>query len=149
MTGLGLAEQLQRGFALGEGGDEIGFGGLAVGVKIAGAQRLALAQAGVDDDAVQPTQFFIEGAEDFEDLIVVADIQRLDGHGDAGVGGFQFGLQRFQPVRAPRAQRQVAALCGELAGHLLAQSRAGAGDQDGFSVSHGGVLDCRGGGRCW
>ena len=42
----------------------------------------------------------------------------------------EFGLELLEVVGATRAQRQVTALGGELAGHAGAEARAGAGDED-------------------
>ena len=46
------------------------------------------------------------------------------------VGGQDLGPQLVEPLRTPRAERQVVAEGGELPRHLGAQTGGGAGDQD-------------------
>jgi hypothetical protein len=61
---------------------------------------------------------------------MVVDVQRGDSDGDAGVTLEQFGFELFEAVGAAGAQRQVAALLGEYAGHTRTQARRRTGDQD-------------------
>ena len=133
-------EDLHGRLALGQGGDEVGLRGLPVGVEIAGAQRLALAHAGVDDDPVQAAQLGAERTEHVEHLVVVVHVQGFDQHGDARVGLFQFRFQGVQLVGAPRAQGQVAAPGGEQPRHAGAQTGAGAGDENIGTGTHGIIL---------
>ena len=80
--------------------------------------------------AVDSAEFVGELGEHLRHLLVVVDVQGGDRDGDAGVTLEQFGLELVEPVGAAGAQRQVAALRGECAGHTRAQARARAGDQD-------------------
>ena len=128
MTAVLGAENFHGGFGLCQGRHEVGFGGLAVGVEVPGAKRLALAHAGVDDNAVDASQFRAESIEHGKHLIVVVHVQRLDQHLDAGMLFFQLGLQCLQPIHAPGTQRQVASHGGKQARHAFAQTGAGAGD---------------------
>ena len=77
--------------------------------------------------------------EDLEDLVVVGDVEGAELDPPAGVRGEDLVAQPLEPLGAPGAQRQVVAAVGELAGHLGAQARAGAGDQGG---RHGGGVLC-------
>ena len=61
---------------------------------------------------------------------MVVDVQRGDRDGDAGVTLEQFGFELVEAVGAAGAQRQVAALLGEYAGHTRTQARRRTGDQD-------------------
>ena len=87
------------------------------------AERRALADARVDDDAVDAAELVGELGEHLRHLLVVVDVQRGDRDGDAGMTLEQFGLELVEPVGAAGAQRQVAALRGERAGHAGAQAR--------------------------
>ena len=49
--------------------------------------------------------------------------------------GFEFRLQRLQPIQPARAQAEVVAAPGEFAGHAGAEARAGADDDD-VAVAH-------------
>ena len=94
------------------------------------AQRRALADACVDDDAVDTAKLVFQFGEHLRHLVVVVDVERRDGHGDAGVPLGQLGPELVEPVQASRAQREVAALGGECPGHTRAEAGAGARDQD-------------------
>ena len=107
-----------------------------VGVEAAGAQRLALAEAGVDDHLVETAELLAELLEDAEDGVVVSDVERLDRHRDLGVGGGDLGPEVVEAVRTSGAQGEVVAQGGELAGHLGAEAAAGTGDED---RRHGGA----------
>src|SRR5205823_317397 len=107
-----------------------------VGPQLARSQRRALADARVDHDAVDAAEFVGKLSEHLRHLLVIVDVQRGDRDGDAGMSFEQFRLQFIQPVGAPSAQRQVAALRGEYAGHAGTQARRGTGDQD-LLPSHG------------
>jgi hypothetical protein len=61
---------------------------------------------------------------------VIVDVERGDGHGDAGMTLGQLCLQLVETVDATGAQRQVAALGGECPRHTRAEARAGTRDQD-------------------
>ena len=76
--------------------------------------------------AVDPAQFVGELGEHLRHLLVVVDVQGGDRHRDAGVTLEQLGFELVEPVGAAGAQRQVAALRGECAGHARAQARADA-----------------------
>src|SRR3546814_20535388 len=69
------AEDLHCRFALRERCDEVGFGSLAVGVEIAGAKWLALAEPGVDDDAIDTAEVVAKGAKDFEHMLEVKHVR--------------------------------------------------------------------------
>jgi hypothetical protein len=125
-----VAEDPGGRLALGQRGDEVDPRAVQVGAEAAGADRPALAAAGVDDHPVQRAQVGAEGVEHLEDPGMVGHVQLPDPHGDAGMGGQQLVAQAFQGVQAAGAERQVAAAGGELPGHLGAQAGAGAGDQD-------------------
>ena len=81
------AEDRGRRLGLGERADDVGLGRLAVGVETPGAQRLALAEAGVDDDAVEPAELVAELLEDAEDGVVVGDVNILRTYLAVGDGG--------------------------------------------------------------
>ena len=130
MAAAAVLEHLDGGFDLHQRGDEVGFDGLLVGVQLAGAQRRALADARVDDDAVDAAQLVLQLGEHLRHLLVVVDVECRDGDGDAGVPLGQLGLQLIEAVEATGAQRKVAALGGECAGHARAEAGAGTGDQD-------------------
>jgi hypothetical protein len=110
--------------------NEIRLNGGFVGPQLACAEASALADPGVDDDAVDPAEFIGQLGEHLRHLLVVVDVQRRYRNRDAGIPLEQFGLELIEPVRAAGAERQVAALRGELAGHARAQTRARASDQD-------------------
>ena len=93
-------------------------------------ERGALADAGVDDDAVDTAEFVAQLGEHLRHLFVVVDVQCGDRDADAGVPGREFGLEFVETVGATGAQREVTALGGECAGHAGAEAGTGAGDQD-------------------
>ena len=80
--------------------------------------------------AVEVPEVGVEAVEDLEDLVVIGDVERADL--DAAVGVLREDLlaKLLEPVEATGAERKVVAEVGELAGHLRAQPRARAGDQD-------------------
>ena len=119
-----------RGLDLHQRGNEIGLDGGLVCPQLARPQRRTLADAGVDDDAVDPAEFVGQFGEHLGHLLVVVDVESRDGDVDAGVPLEQLGLELVEPVGATGAQRQVAALGGERASHTGAQTRARAGDED-------------------
>ena len=82
-------KNLQRRLALRQRGHEIGLGRLQVGVEVAGAQRSALAHAGIYDNAVEGTQVIFEGPEYLKDLFVVIYVEGAHEDLDVGMGGFQ------------------------------------------------------------
>ena len=100
-----------------------------VGVEAARAERLALAEAGVDDDAVEAAELVAELVEHPEDGVVVGDVERLDDDAAVGVGGGDLGGELGEAVRTTRAEGEVVAERGELAGHLGPEPAAGAGDE--------------------
>ena len=124
MPAAGRLEHLDRGLDLHQCRNEIGLDGGLVGPQLARSERRALADAGVDDDAVDAAEFVGELGEHLGHLLVVVDVERSDRDRDAGMALEQFGLQLVEPVDAAGAQRQVTALGGELAGHARAQARA-------------------------
>ncbi len=79
-------EDGHRRLDLREGADQVGLDGLDVGVGATGAQRGALAEAGVDDDAVESTQSVREVVEHDGTRSVVDDVEigDLDGPGRPG-----------------------------------------------------------------
>ena len=94
------------------------------------ADRRALADAGVDDEPVEPAEPLDQVGDDGRDRLGVVDVHRRDLDPDAGVGVEEFLAQGLEPVDAAGGEREVAAHGGEPAGHALAESGAGAGDQD-------------------
>ena len=137
MPGPLLVEHLQRGFDLDQGGHQIGFDGRLVGPQLAGSQRRALADAGVDDHAVDAAERVGQLREHLRHLVVVVDVQRGDRDFDVRIALREFGFQLVEPVGAAGAQRQVAALGGERAGHPGAQAGTGTGDEDSSGESSG------------
>ena len=135
MTAAGLLEHLDRGLDLHQRRNEIRLDRRLVGPQLARPQRRTLADACVDDDAVDAAQLVGELGEHLRHLFVVVDVERCDGDGDAGMTLEQFGPQLVEPVGAPRAQGQVTPLGGECAGHARAQAGAGTRNQD-FLPSH-------------
>ena len=109
-------EHLDRGLDLHKRRNEIRLDGGLVGPQLARAERRALADAGVDDHAVDPAELVGQLGEHLRHLLVVVDVERGDGDRDAGVTLEQFGLELVEPVGAAGAQRQVTALGGELRG---------------------------------
>src|SRR3546814_16863602 len=93
--------------------DKVGFGSLAVGVEIAGAKWLALAEPGVDDDAIDTAEVVAKGAKDFEHLIVVQHVERANFDTDARLRSDQFGLELVEPFGAARAQQIGRQSCRE------------------------------------
>ena len=77
-----------------------------------------------------PPSSSVELGEHLRHLFVVVDVKRGDRDGDAGMTFEQFGPQFVEPVGASRAQRQVAPLGRERAGHARTEARARAGNQD-------------------
>ena len=69
--------------------------------------------------------------EDLEHLGVVGDVEGAQLDPPAGVGRQDLVAQALEPLGAPGGQGEVPAAVGELAGHLGAEARAGAGDQGG------------------
>ena len=130
MPRAGLLEHLQRRFDLHQRRHQVGLDGRLVGPQLARTQRGALADAGVDDDAVDAAEFVGQLGEHLRHLLVVVDVQCGDRDLDAGVTVAQFGLQLVETVGATGAQRQVTALGGECAGHARAQAGTRAGDED-------------------
>ena len=80
-----------------------------VGVEAPGAERLALAEAGVDDDAVEAAELVAELVEHPEDGVVVVDVERLDDDAAVGVGGGDLGGELGEAVRTTRAEGEVVA----------------------------------------
>src|SRR3546814_6137173 len=99
------AEDLHCRFALRERCDKVGFGSLAVGVEIAGAKWLALAEPGVDDDAIDTAEVVAKGAKDFEHLIVVQHVERANFDTDARMRSEQFGLELVEPFGDRKSTR--------------------------------------------
>ncbi len=130
------AEDLHRRLALGVRAEHVRVQDGAVGRRLAGADRRALADAGVDDEPVQPAQSRGEVGDDGRDRLGVVDVHRGHLDPDPGVGGEQFLLQARQPVDPAGGEGEVAAHGGEPAGHALTEPGAGAGDQDALT---GGV----------
>ena len=64
-----------------------------------------------------------------EDGVVVVDVERLDGDAAVGVGGGDLGGELVEAVRTTRAEGEVVASRGELAGHLGPEPAAGTGDE--------------------
>ena len=124
-------EDLHRRLDLGERADEVGHRGLAVGVEPAGAERGTLPDAGVHDDPVDPPVRRGEVPDHREDGVVVGDVERLHRDPYSRVRGGDLVAEAVEAIRAPRAQREVVAEGGELAGHLGAEPAARAGDEDG------------------
>jgi hypothetical protein len=87
-----LPEDFHRRFALGDGADDVGFHGMAIGRKVSPPNWLGAADAGVHDDAVQAAQFVFKTAKYLEDLFVVAHIQPPHQNPDVGIGLLQFPL---------------------------------------------------------
>ena len=69
--------------------------------------------------------------EDLEHLVVVGDVEGAQLDPPAGVRREDLVAQPLEPLGAPGGQGEVPAAVGELAGHLGAEARAGAGDQGG------------------
>ena len=63
-------------------------------------------------------------------LFVVVDVEGGNGDVDVGVPLGELRLELVEAVDATGAQRQVAALGGEFAGHACAETGAGTRDQD-------------------
>ena len=137
MTTVLGPENFHGGFHLCQGCHEIDLRSLTVGMKVAGAQRLALAHAGIDDHAINPAQLGAESIEHREHLIIIRHVEWLDQHPDIGVFRFQFCFQFFQSVHASCTQCQIAPLGGEDASHTFAKAGAGAGDEDVLADGHG------------
>ena len=83
------------------------------------AERAALADARVDDDAVDATQLVGQLGEHLRHLLVVVDVERGHGHRDAGMRGRQLGLQFVELVDAAGTQREVTALGRQTRGPCL------------------------------
>jgi hypothetical protein len=136
VAGALLAEDPGGGLDLGGGRDEVDLEGLAVGVEPAGADPLPLAEPGVHNHPVEGPQFGAELLEDGEHAVVVGDVEGARDDLDPRVRRRQLGGQLLEPLGAPRAQREVAPLRREPAGHAFAQPAAGAGDQDVLPEDH-------------
>jgi hypothetical protein len=84
---------------------------------------------------VDATQRVGQVREDFRHLVVVVDVQRSYCDLDVRIALREFGPELLESLGATGAQREVAALGGERAGHPGTQARAGSGDED-FLSSH-------------
>jgi hypothetical protein len=122
VSGAGRLEHLQRGLYLNQRRDEIGLDGRLVCPQLARAQRGALADAGVDDDAVDAAEFVGQRGEHLGHLLVVVDVELGDGHGDGREALRQLGLELVEPVHAAGAQRQVAPHGRERPGHARSET---------------------------
>src|SRR5690606_9866897 len=98
-----------------------------------------LAQAGVDNDAVDGPELCLKGAEHLEHLRVIIHIQGTHAHADARVARQQFCTQSLQTLGAARAQGEVPPLCRKGPRHAFTQSGTGACDQDGLAQGHAKV----------
>ena len=124
------AEQLDGGLALGVGAQHVGEQRRPVRPGLAGADRGALADAGVGDEPVEAAELAGQRGHDLVDGGGVVDVECGGDHPDAGVRGEQLVAERVQEVDPPRHEGEVAAAGGEPAGHALAEAGARAGDQD-------------------
>ncbi len=109
VTGALGAEDRGGRLGLGQRADEVCLGGLLVGIEAPGAERLALAEAGVDDDAVDAAELVPELVEHPEDGVVVGDVERLDGDATARVGSGDLGGELGEAVGTTRAEGEVVA----------------------------------------
>lgn len=133
MASPALVEVFHRCLALRQGRDEVGLGGLLVGMELARTDAPALADPGVDDDAIEPTEIGDGLLEHREHLVVVVDVELVHHHLDVWVRCEQLDLERLKPVDTTSREREVVALCGEDAGHACTEAGACTGDQNVFA----------------
>ena len=133
MPGVLRPENLHRRLALGQRGREIGRRRAEIGGKMPRANLRAEPDTGIDDDAIQRSEFFTKRVKDFENLVVIADIQCPQADADLGLLGRQLGPQALQRIGVARTKRQMTPPRGKLACHAGAQPSARAGDQNCFS----------------
>ncbi len=102
---IARTHELERRLTLGERTEEIGLRGLHIRVEVARAQRLPLAETGIDDHSVETAEFLVEFPEDREDVVVPVDVQRPHRDRDVRVLGEQFRPQCVEAIDCvPRAQ---------------------------------------------
>ena len=130
MPGPLLPEDLQGRLDLHQRRHQVGLDRRLVGPELAGAQRSALADTGVDDDAIQTTELTGQIGEHLRHLLVIVDVELGNRDRDIRIALREFGFQLLQPVDAASAQRQIPALGGERPGHPGTQPGACAGDEN-------------------
>ena len=152
-------KMLQRRLALRERGDEVRHRRLAVGVEPAGADLRALAEPGVDDRRGRGRRVRRRArAKTLNTASLSFTSSARTATVAIGCAAADSARSVLEPVEAACAQREVAALRGELAGHLGAEAGARAGDQDALprsgahelrskKSSDGRRRRCRGAGR--
>src|SRR5690554_1394288 len=142
-------ENLHGGFYLGQGGNKIGFCGLPVGIKAPGAQRLPLANPGIDDDPVELTKLLPESLKNLGHLCVIIHIQGPHTNLHSRIGALQLGPELVQPLGTTGTQGKVITPGSKLPGHAFTQSGTGSGNQ--YSTTHEYscrlvIIGCRGAG---
>jgi hypothetical protein len=95
------AKVLHRGLDLGERCDEVRLHDRAVAREVAGPDRLARADAGVDDHAIERRVL----GEHPEHRVVIGDVQRRDVDAAGRVLGADLVAQLFEALDAPGGER--------------------------------------------
>ena len=127
---IARTHELERRLTLGERTEEIGLRGLHIRVEVARAQRLPLAETGIDDHSVETAEFLVEFPEDREDVVVPVDVQRPHRDRDVRVLGEQFRPQCVEAIDPACRERKIASTRGEFARHTGPQTGTGSGDED-------------------
>src|SRR5690554_8047149 len=129
-------ENFHGRFNLTEGGEKVGFGGLAVDAGVPAAQGLTFADAGINDNPVQLAKLLPEPVKYIDHLLVLVNIQRLHADAKLRILLLQLLAQGFQTPGPTGAEGQMVATGRKLPSHAFAQSGTGPGDQNGLAHRH-------------
>src|SRR5690554_5694915 len=106
-------ENFHGRFNLTEGGEKVGFGGLAVDAGVPAAQGLTFADAGINDNPVQLAKLLPEPVKYIDHLLVLVNIQRLHADAKLRILLLQLLAQGFQTPGPTGAEGQMVATRSE------------------------------------
>src|SRR5699024_7247998 len=130
-------QDLHGRLSLVEGADHVDHRGLAVRMRLPGTDRRPLAQSGIEDEAVDAAELGVQVAERLLHRVAVGDIEGTYGHADRRIRRLQLRPQDLEAIQSPGTQCEILPLRCPPAGHALAESGTGAGDEDGVAIGHG------------